>query len=64
MSIYVQGMKFLGSMLSPGQLYTDTNDNANDTQWTNHDCIGSWACMPNEPKILVCINRHKGVYLY
>ena len=38
-------------MLSLGQLYTDdinddTNDNDddsdnNDTQWTNHDCIGS-----------------------
>ena len=48
-------------MLSLGQLYTDddtndnndndTNDNDNDTQWTNHDCIGSLACMPNEPKI-------------
>ena len=39
-------------MLSLGQLYTDdTNDNdTNDTQWTNHDCIGSLACMPNEPK--------------
>ena len=57
MSIYVQGMKFLGSMLSHEQLYTDTNEDANDanddtndTQWTNHDCIGSWACVPNEPK--------------
>ena len=28
----------------------DTNDDDNDTQWTNHDCIGSLACMPNEPK--------------
>ena len=50
-------------MLSLGQLYTDdtndddTNDeyakdgdNDNNTQWTNHDCIGSLACMPNEPK--------------
>ena len=47
-------------MLLLGQLYTDTinsdtnDDNANDddsdTQWTNHDCIGSLACMPNEPK--------------
>ena len=27
---------------------SDTNDN--DTRWTNHDCIGSLACMPNEPK--------------
>ena len=40
-------------MLSLGQLYTDdTNDNTNndDTPQTNHDCIGSLACMPNEPK--------------
>ena len=45
-------------MLPLGQLYTDdtnnTNDandnNDNDTQWTNHDWIGSLACMPNEPK--------------
>ena len=49
-----------------GQLYTnDTNDNddndddnnendnddANNTWWTNHECIGSFACMPNEPII-------------
>ena len=46
-------------MLSLGQLYTDnTNDDANDdddddtndTRRTNNDCIGSLACMPNEPK--------------
>ena len=48
-------------MLSLGQLYTDddtsdddddddTNDDDNDTRWTNHDCVGSLACMPNEPK--------------
>ena len=48
-------------MLSLGQLYTDnntnnndndddTNDDNNDTRQTNHDCIGSLACMPNEPK--------------
>ena len=56
-------MTFLRSMLSLGQLYTDntnTNDNDNDadgdddntsnTQQTSHDCIGSLACMPNEPK--------------
>ena len=59
-------MKFLWSLLSLGQLYTDdTNDCANDNdnndnddanndhndiQWTNHDCIGSLACMSNEPK--------------
>ena len=55
-------------MLSLGQLYThndtnndddnddadnaSTNDDNNDTWWKNHDCIGSLACMPNEPKIL------------
>ena len=52
-------------MLSLEQLYTDndaddddddannddTNNNDNDTQRTNHDCIGSLACMPNEPTI-------------
>ena len=47
-------------MLLLGQLYTDANydnnnDNANDddsdTQWTNHDCIGSLACMPRSQKV-------------
>ena len=28
----------------------DTNDNDNDTRRTNHDCKGSLAFMPNEPK--------------
>ena len=48
-------------MFSLGQLYTDdtnndnddnndANDDDNDTQQTNHDCTGSLACMPNEPK--------------
>ena len=31
----------------------DTNDNDNNTRWTNHDCIGSLVCMPNEPKTQV-----------
>ena len=43
-----------------GQLYTndtndddnDTNDDSNDTLQTNHESIGSLACMPNEPKSL------------
>ena len=30
-------------------MMTPTTDD-NDTQQTNHDCIGSLACMPNEPK--------------
>ena len=51
-------------MFSLKQLYTDdtnddnnnddndndTNDDDNDTWWTNHDCIGSLACMSTEPK--------------
>ena len=46
-------------MLLLEQLYTnddtnndddDDNDDDNDIQWTNHDYIGSLACMPNEPK--------------
>ena len=48
-------------MLSLGQLFTDdtndndddnnnANDDNSDTWWTNHDCIDSLACMPNEPK--------------
>ena len=27
----------------------DTNNDNNDTRQTNHDYIGSLACMPNEP---------------
>ena len=57
-------------MLSLEQLYTDdtngdddndTNDDDNDTQWTNHDCIGSLACMPNEPKIRMMVSESMGV---
>ena len=42
-------MKLLWSNLSLGGLYTDvdTDDDDNDTQWTEHGCIGS---LPNEPK--------------
>ena len=55
-------------MLSLGQLYTDddtndndnnTNDDDNNTQRTNHNCIGSLACMPNEPK---CIAKGDELY--
>ena len=60
-------------MLSLEQLYTDdsnenddsdnnddndTNDNDNDTRQTNHDCIGSLACMPNEPKTGTYFPQH------
>ena len=36
-------------MIKPvtGGLYTDANANTNNTQWREHDCIGS---LPNEPK--------------
>ena len=63
--IYQQNMKFLRSILSPGQLYTDATytDAAKIMisyidEIMNHDYIGSLACMPNEPKIriLECIN--------
>ena len=63
MCIYLQDIRFLWSMLSLGKLYTDdtndddndnddNNDNndANDKRRTNNDCIGSLACMQNEPK--------------
>ena len=62
MCIYLQDKKFLKSMLSMGQLYTDAdinnansytandNDDNNDTRRTNHDCIGSLACVLNELK--------------
>ena len=28
----------------------NTNNDDNDTWWTNHDCIGSLACMPKSGK--------------
>ena len=50
-------MKFLQSILLPGQLYTDAAyADATKTmipyshEIMNHDYIGSLACMPNEPK--------------
>ena len=52
MHIYLQDMKFLWSILSLGQLYTDTNtidddtndddDDDNDTWQINHDCMAYW----------------------
>ena len=57
--IYLQNMKFLQSMLSQEQLYTDAAyANAAKImipyidEIMNHDYIGSFACMPNEPKML------------
>ena len=47
-------MKFLSLILWLGGLCTDTNTDANDTdnyaQRTNHDYIGSFGRISNEPK--------------
>ena len=57
-------------MLLLGQLYTDdtnnddennTNDDDNDTRWTNQDCIGSLACIQNEPKTSIRIFSKRGL---
>ena len=37
-------------MMTPTMMTTPMTDD-NDTRQTNHDCIGSLVCMPNEPKI-------------
>ena len=40
----------------------DTNDDDNNTWKTNHDCIGSLACMPNDPKTskyICCVQTPK-----
>ena len=56
--INLQNMRFLQSILSLGEAYTDiTNADATKImilyrhEIMNHDYIGSLACMPNEPKI-------------
>ena len=57
--IFIPNMKFLSSILWLGGLCTDADDaeddtNANDTdnyaRRTNHDYIGSFGRIPNEPK--------------
>ena len=59
--IFMSNMKFLSLTLWLGGLCTDANDasdaNANDTndtdnyaRWKNHDHIGSFGRIPNEPK--------------
>ena len=56
--IFISNMKFLSLILSLGGLCTDTNNadntDADDTdkyaRWTNHDYIGSFGRIPNEPK--------------
>ena len=55
MCIFIPNMKFLSSILWLGELCPDADDaNADDTdnyaRWTNHDYIGSFGRIPNEPK--------------
>ena len=58
MLIFISNMKFLCSKLWLGELCTDADDidadDANDTdnyaRQTNHDYIGSFGSIPNEPK--------------
>ena len=59
MCIFIPNMKFLSSILWLGGLCTDADDannttNADDTdnyvRQTNHDYIGSFGRIPNEPK--------------
>ena len=51
----VPNMKFLCLILYLGEVCTDTNVDANDTdtndaRWTKHDCKGSLVVKLNEPK--------------
>ena len=57
MFIFIPNMKFLSSILWLGGLSTDANntdDDTNDTdnyaRQSNHDYIGSFGRIPNEPK--------------
>ena len=54
--------KYEVSILWLGGLCTDADDEANDTdnyaRWTNHDYIGSFGRIPNEPKI-ACFSLEK-----
>ena len=60
MCIFIPNMKFLSSILWLGGLCTDADD-ADDTdnyaRQTNHDYIGSFGKIPNEPKSLTVIRR-------
>ena len=52
--IIISNMKFLSLILWLGKLCIDANTDAdntdNYTQWTNHDYIGLFGRIPNEPK--------------
>ena len=53
MCIFILNMKFLSSILWLGGLCTnadDANDTNNYARQTNHDYIGSFGRIPNEPK--------------
>ena len=68
--IYLQNMKFLQSILSLGEAYTDaTYANATkimipySDEIMNHDYIGSLACMPNESKTSLSQSMGGGGYV-
>ena len=55
MCIFIQNMKFLSSILWLGGLCTEANnDTDNYARWTNHEYIGSFGRIPNEPKTHLC----------
>ena len=53
MFIFISNMKFLSLILWLGGLFTDANDannNDNYARQANHDYIGSFGIIQNEPK--------------
>ena len=57
--IFISNMKFLSLILWLGGLCTDANnadnpDTDNCAPWTNHDYIGWFGRIPNEPKMKKC----------
>ena len=64
--IYLKNIKFIQSILWPGEVYTDAA-HATKAKITipysdeimNHDYIGSLGCIPNEPKTWEKRNKQK-----
>ena len=49
MCIFIPNMKFLSSILWLGGLCTDADNTDSYARQTNHDYIGSFGIIPNEP---------------
>ena len=66
---FIPNKKFLSRILWLGGLCTDANATAdsdetnNYARWTNHDYIGSFGRIPNQPKNLNIQLRSKGLIL-